>query len=191
MGPSHSNFCGYLRRRSSFWAQSIASAPFCRSHAPGRGFIFAVVWSVVAWYLHWRLIVTMLPATGDWYEIGWLWICFAIELLAIAEQFILYLMFLRTTDRHAEADRHEARIRALPEDQLPSVDVFIPTYNEPIEVLEKTIIGALCLEYPNVKVWVLDDGRRHGSRHSVKPKASVISIGPTTRMPRRATSTTP
>ena len=33
-------------------------------------------------------------------------------------------------------------------EQLPSVDVFIPTYNEPIEVLEKTITGALCLDYP-------------------------------------------
>src|SRR5262249_25052050 len=132
--------------------------PITRTWA--RSLIFAVVWSVVAWYLHWRLIATILPATGTWYEIGWLWVCFAIELLAITEQFILYLMFLRTADRHAEADRHEARMRALPEDQLPSVDVFIPTYNEPIEVLEKTITGALCLDYPNVKIWVLDDGRR-------------------------------
>ena len=132
--------------------------PITRTWA--RSLIFAVVWSVVAWYLHWRLIATILPATGTWYEIGWLWICFAIELLAITEQFILYLMFLRTADRHAEADRHEARMRALPEDQLPSVDVFIPTYNEPIEVLEKTITGALCLDYPKVKIWVLDDGRR-------------------------------
>src|SRR4029077_1783132 len=35
-----------------------------------------------------------------------------------------------------------------------------PTYNEPLEVLEKTITGALCLDYPNFSVWVLDDGRR-------------------------------
>src|SRR5262249_15791514 len=132
--------------------------PITRTWA--RSLIFAVVWSVVAWYLHWRLIATILPATGTWYEIGWLWVCFAIELLAITEQFILYLMFLRTADRHAEADRHEARMRALPEDQLPSVDGFIPTYNEPIEALEKTIPGGLCLDYPNVKIWVLDDGRR-------------------------------
>jgi cellulose synthase (UDP-forming) len=119
-----------------------------------------VVWLVVAWYLHWRLFVTVLPAEGAWYEIGWLWLCFAIELLAIADQFILYLTFLRTSDRRAEADRHEARIRALPPEQLPAVDVYIPTYNEPIEVLEKTITGALCLDYPNLSIWVLDDGRR-------------------------------
>jgi cellulose synthase (UDP-forming) len=48
----------------------------------------------------------------------------------------------------------------LPSAELPSVDLYIPTYNEPMEVLEKTIIGALCLDYPNVSVWVLDDGRR-------------------------------
>jgi cellulose synthase (UDP-forming) len=132
--------------------------PITRSWA--RYLIFAIVWLVWAWYLHWRLIATLLPATGTWYEIAWLWICFAIELLATADQFVLYLTFLRSTDRRAEADRHEARLRALPDDQLPPVDVYIPTYNEPIEVLEKTITGALCLDYPNAKIWVLDDGRR-------------------------------
>jgi cellulose synthase (UDP-forming) len=122
--------------------------------------IFAIVWLVAAWYLQWRLFETILPAKGEWYEVTWLWLCFAIELLSIADQLILYITFLRTTDRRAEADRHEARIRALPPEQLPSVDVYIPTYNEPIEVLEKTITGALCLDYLNVSVWILDDGRR-------------------------------
>jgi cellulose synthase (UDP-forming) len=125
-----------------------------------RQSIFVMVWLVVAWYLHWRLSATVLPATGEWYEVGWVWLCFVIELLAIADQLILYVTFLRTTDRRAEADRHEARLRALPPEQLPSVDIYIPTYNEPIEVLEKTIAGAICLDYPNVSIWVLDDGRR-------------------------------
>jgi cellulose synthase (UDP-forming) len=132
--------------------------PIARGWA--RYSVFAVVWLVVAWYLHWRLFVTMLPADGTWYELGWLWLCFAIEVLSIFDQLILYVTFLRTSDRSAEADRHEARVRALPADQLPSVDVYIPTYNEPLEVLEKTITGALCLDYPNVRIWVLDDGRR-------------------------------
>jgi cellulose synthase (UDP-forming) len=132
--------------------------PIARGWA--RYSVFAVVWLVVAWYLHWRLFVTMLPADGTWYEVGWLWLCFAIEVLSIFDQLILYVTFLRTSDRSAEADCHEARIRALPADQLPSVDVYIPTYNEPLEVLEKTITGALCLDYPNVRIWVLDDGRR-------------------------------
>ncbi|MEA2984731.1 MAG: hypothetical protein QOD94_985 [Alphaproteobacteria bacterium] len=125
-----------------------------------RLLIFAGVWLVVARYLDWRLFETVLPARGAWYETGWVWLCFAIELLAITDQLLLYITFLRRTDRRDEANAHETRIRALPPDQLPSVDVLIPTYNEPIEVLEKTIVAALCLDYPKASVWVLDDGRR-------------------------------
>jgi cellulose synthase (UDP-forming) len=132
--------------------------PLTRSWA--RALVFTIVWLVIARYLEWRLFDTVLPAQGAWYEVGWVWFCFAIELVALVDAFILYLTFLRTTDRRPEADRHEARLRTLPPDQLPSVDVYVPTYNESLEVLEKTITGALCLDYPNFKLWVLDDGRR-------------------------------
>ena len=46
--------------------------------------------------------------------------------------------------------------------ELPTVDVFIPTYNEPLDVLERTIVGALSLDYPadKLRVYVLDDQRR-------------------------------
>jgi cellulose synthase (UDP-forming) len=125
-----------------------------------RVLIFSVVWLVIARYLDWRLFETVLPARGTWYEIGWIWFCFLIELLAVLDQLLLYITFLRPSDRTPEADIHEARLRASPPHDLPRVDVLIPTYNEPLEVLEKTVIGALCLDYPNVKVWVLDDGRR-------------------------------
>jgi cellulose synthase (UDP-forming) len=125
-----------------------------------RGFVIVAVWVVIARYLDWRIFTTVLPAAGEWYEVGWVYFCFAVEVLALFDAFILYLAFLRTSDRRAEADCQEARLRALPPQQLPSVDVYIPTYNEPIEVLEKTITGALCLDYPNFKAWVLDDGRR-------------------------------
>jgi cellulose synthase (UDP-forming) len=132
--------------------------PLSRSWA--RNLVFGVVWSVLARYLAWRLFDTVMPADGEWYEVGWVWFCFAVEVLGLFDSAILYLMFLRTSDRSAEADIHEARLRSLAPDQLPSVDVFIPTYNETLEVLEKTITGALCLDYPNFKIWVLDDGRR-------------------------------
>jgi cellulose synthase (UDP-forming) len=125
-----------------------------------RIFLFAAVWLVIARYLNWRFFETVLPAYGAWYETAWIWLCFSVELLAFFDQLLLYLAFLRPTDRRREADAHESRLRALPPEALPSVDVFIPTYNEPMEVLEKTITGALCLDYPNVTVWVLDDGRR-------------------------------
>jgi cellulose synthase (UDP-forming) len=122
--------------------------------------VFVAVWLIIARYLDWRLFSTVLPARGAWYEVGWVWVCFTIELLALADALILYISFLRTSDRHVEADGHEARLRALSPDKLPSVDVYIPTFNEALEILEKTIAGALWLDYPDFSVWVLDDGRR-------------------------------
>src|ERR1700733_14936951 len=132
--------------------------PLSRSWA--RTSVFVVVWLVVARYLSWRFLSTVLPADGDWYEVGWVYFCFAVEALALFDAFILYLAFLRTSDRRNEADAHEARLRTLPAGELPLVDVYIPTFNEPMEVLEKTITGVLCLDYPNFNAWVLDDGRR-------------------------------
>ncbi len=43
---------------------------------------------------------------------------------------------------------------------VPSVDVFIPTYNESIDIVRRTVIGALAIEYPAKRVYLLDDGRR-------------------------------
>ncbi|MGA2941867.1 MAG: glycosyltransferase [Xanthobacteraceae bacterium] len=125
-----------------------------------RGLVFVSVWLVIARYLDWRFFTTVLLVKGEWYKVCWVYFCFAVEVLALFDALILYLAFLRTSDRRAEADRHEARLRALPPGELPSVDVYIPTYDEPMEVLEKTITGALCLDYQNFKAWVLDDGRR-------------------------------
>ena len=130
------------------------------SHSWARASVFAVVWLVVARYLWWRFFDTVLPADGEWYKIGWVYFCFAVEALALFDAFILYLAFLRTSDRRTEADAHEARLGTLPPSEVPSVDVYIPTFDEPMEVLEKTIMGVLCLDYPNFNAWVLDDGRR-------------------------------
>ena len=51
---------------------------------------------------------------------------------------------------------------ALPADSLtwPSVDVFIPTYNEPLTVVRATVLGALAMDYPAGKMRVALLGRR-------------------------------
>ncbi|CAN5618677.1 hypothetical protein BH10ACT3_BH10ACT3_03710 [soil metagenome] len=40
-----------------------------------------------------------------------------------------------------------------------SVDVLVPTYDEPTEVLRATLLGCRALTYPHT-TWLLDDGRR-------------------------------
>ncbi len=51
-------------------------------------------------------------------------------------------------------------ISGLAASQLPTVDIYIPTYNEHADVLRPTVQGALLIQYPKKRVWVLDDGRR-------------------------------
>lgn len=52
----------------------------------------------------------------------------------------------------------------LPADQRlwPSVDVFIPTYNEPLSVVRTTVLAASVIDWPAGKITIhlLDDGRR-------------------------------
>jgi cellulose synthase (UDP-forming) len=53
---------------------------------------------------------------------------------------------------------------ALPDDeeQWPHIDVLIPTYNEPLDVVRYTALGALNMDWPADKlhIYLLDDGRR-------------------------------
>ncbi|RMD57976.1 glycosyltransferase, partial [Candidatus Parcubacteria bacterium] len=62
-------------------------------------------------------------------------------------------------------------------DKLPWVDVFIPTYNEPVSVLQRTAIGAMAMDYPKKRVYILDDGRRE----NVRALAEELGCGYLTR----------
>lgn len=111
-------------------------------------------------YLAWRLGETLeIPGLGTAGQL-WVWTCLVAELLLVLDNFLSLVVMSRRADRSREADRHAARLRSAPASELPTVDVFIPTYNEELEVLERTIVGAKSINYPNAQVWVLDDGRR-------------------------------
>jgi len=44
----------------------------------------------------------------------------------------------------------------------PVVDVFIPTYNEPLDVVKPAVFGAMSMDWPRdrMNIYILDDGRR-------------------------------
>ncbi|WP_184413505.1 UDP-forming cellulose synthase catalytic subunit [Xanthomonas translucens] len=56
----------------------------------------------------------------------------------------------------------------LPADQSqwPTVDLFIPTYNEPLSVVRSTILAASVMDWPadKLNIYLLDDGRREEFR---------------------------
>ncbi len=121
--------------------------------------VAATVGCIVASYLFWRFTVTI-PWSSSAVGLGFALLCLAIELFGLFDATILVAALVKRSDRTPEADRHEARLRSVSEQDWPAVDLIIATYNEPREVLEKTILGALALDWPHLNVWVADDGRR-------------------------------
>ncbi len=76
-------------------------------------------------------------------------------LLFLAEVYGLLILFLGYFQTIEVPRRQPA-----PVNELPSVDVLIPTFNEPVEIVRRTVIGAMALDYPIKSVYVLDDGKR-------------------------------
>src|SRR5258707_7504223 len=68
------------------------------------------------------------------------------------------VILFRSVDGSGQADAAQNRMER--EGDFPPVDIFICTYDEPLEILEKSILTALALDYPDASVWVLDDTRR-------------------------------
>jgi len=111
---------------------------------------------VLMWrYLAWRWIVT-LPPVGLSVDFVFGILFVTVETMVIIGATISLTFLIRLTNRSPDADRNEPWLMADP----PLVDVFICTYNEEEAILERTIVGALALDYPRYRVWVLDDGRR-------------------------------
>jgi cellulose synthase/poly-beta-1,6-N-acetylglucosamine synthase-like glycosyltransferase len=140
-----------------------------------RAITCASVLAVAARYLWWRFQDTVLPYPNDGWSFYWVWFLFFVELIGFIEIVMFLVTMSRYVDRSAEADRLQAAFAAQPQDEWPSVDVFIPTYDEPLDVLERTIVGALALDYPRhkLKVYVLDDKRREWLRTYCGEKGAI------------------
>ena len=141
-------------------------------------------------YALWRWNDT-LPAFALSAQSLWPRLFISFELIAILYTLMSIVILFRSTDRTAQA---EAAQEVLADNNAyPAVDVFICTYDEPLEVVERSIVSALALDYPNATVWVLDDTRREwlgeycervGARHLTRPdnkgaKAGNLNYGHT------------
>jgi len=134
-------------------------------------------------YLGWRAVATVfIPVPGTLIQHTWVVLVWCIEVFGFFEIMTFMLIMSRSNSRSAQADA----LALQPVENPPSVDIFIPTYNEPLDVLEKTIIGAMHVDYPNKTVWVLDDGRRdwlrqfceqHGARYLIRPDNAHAKAG--------------
>ncbi len=136
---------------------------------PGR---FAVLMLIVlsaiisCRYLWWRYTATL--HWDSYFDLA----C-GITLL-VAETYSWIVLILGYIQTCWPLDRKPA---PLPEDSSswPSVDLFIPTYNEDLSVVRTTVLAALGLDWPRDKlnVYICDDGRRD----SFKQFAEQVGVG--------------
>jgi cellulose synthase (UDP-forming) len=94
-------------------------------------------------YFYWRAVYTANPAA-----LWFFWLFLFAEGLNLVESILFYATTWRPTSRSVQPI-------------LPgrTVDVLIPTYDEPAELLRETLVCALAIRYPH-RTWVLDDGDR-------------------------------
>ena len=79
--------------------------------------------------------------------------------------------------RGAQADRYSQDI--LSGQYLPTVDIFVPTHNEPESIVRRTVVGCQAIDYPNKKVYILDDM----SRPHIQLLAEELGCGYITKPP--------
>ncbi|MCP1446028.1 cellulose synthase (UDP-forming) [Pseudomonas sp. GGS8] len=108
-------------------------------------------------YLYWRLTSTL---GFD----GWLDCFFGYGLVA-TELYAMLIMLLGYLQTAWPLGRQPALLQTDP-GEWPTVDVFIPTYNEPLDIVKLTVLAARAIDWPKdkLRVYVLDDGRREEFR---------------------------
>ncbi|MEG6510247.1 glycosyltransferase [Methyloligella sp. 2.7D] len=108
-------------------------------------------------YMIWRVTDT-LPAMGLTADFITGVIFTAVEFAAVFGGSLSLIFLTRTLNRSKEVEANLPWLKA--QSEQPLVDVLICTANEDLPILERTIIGALSIDYSNYRLWVCDDGRR-------------------------------
>ena len=106
-------------------------------------------------YAVWRITETVAPF-GLTLDMLASWSLLALEMLALVGSLSAFLIMSRLRLRSDEATQHAGWWGA----KSPKVSILIATYNETLDVLERTVIGAKSLRHDNKEVLILDDGRR-------------------------------
>jgi cellulose synthase (UDP-forming) len=121
--------------------------------------IFLAILSLAmsARYIYWRATETLTFQTTPTLLLG--------SLLVIAELYAVVVLVLGYVQTVWPLDRKPVPLPPDPAD-WPTVDVYIPTYNEALSIVRATVLACRALDYPadKFRVYILDDGKREAFR---------------------------
>ncbi len=123
---------------------------------------------VVMRYVFWRTTSTLPPA-GFTADFGFGLLLYAAEMYCVL---VLALSLFIISD--PEPSRAAPQV---PDADLPTVDVFVPSYNEDADLLASTLTAAKAMDYPAAKlvVYLLDDGGTDAKLTSSDPGAALAA----------------
>ena len=108
-------------------------------------------------YLYWRLTETMHmdKAVDIFFGTG----------LIVAEIYAWVVLVLGFIQTIWPLQRRPVALN-LPIEDWPHVDIFLPSYNEPLKVVKPTVLAAMAIDWPidKLHIHILDDGRREEFR---------------------------
>ena len=81
--------------------------------------------------------------------------------LVLAEAYAVVVLALGYIQTIWPLEREPVPLPADPAD-WPTVDVYLPTYNEDLSIVRATLLAAMTIDWPRdkLRVYILDDGRR-------------------------------
>ena len=122
-----------------------------RTVAPLRLAFIVLGLSIVLRYVYWRTTSTLPPVSDLSGFIPGL-ILYIAELYCVAMMCVSIMVVADPLQRKPPAP--------VPADKLPTVDVFVPSYNESRDLLATTLAAAKAMDYPadKLNVFLLDDG---------------------------------
>ena len=122
----------------------------------GRVIFLVLTTFIVLRYFFWRTLYTIEFNGWDSWNAGASFVCAVILYLAEAYGITVFLLgqFVNIWPITRKT------IPLPPDEDLPTVDVYVPTYNESPELLEVTVMAAMGMRYPKEKlrVYICDDG---------------------------------
>ncbi|MGX9290938.1 glycosyltransferase [Bacillus sp. A015] len=124
-------------------------------------------------YIGWRLFFT-LPHEGTFNIVMGI-LLVACECIGFLQLLVFYTLVWKPSKRKP--------VKMSDLDRVPIIDIFIATYNEPIEVLKRTVAGCVNLSYPKecIHIYLCDDG----SRQAVEQLAHEFGVHYLTRSDNR------
>lgn len=145
-----------------------ALKPFVDRSMVARFVMMGIASTLVMRYWAWRVTET-LPPTAEWWSFVPAFLLFLVETYAIAVFFLSAFMTADPVKRDLPPKVAAA--------DLPTVDILVPSYNEPIEMLAITLSAAKNMHYPPSKrtVVLCDDGGTDARCNSPNPEVAEKS----------------